>query len=136
MRARSPGVSRAISSLQALDRSGALPAMLPLTSISAINRIGCGEFSKMVTGCGLPLSKIWKSPRARSVTSRPDLSTTVTKSGTTSAVLRKTGVCGGAAWDTAAHTARVRTALRNIVVGLRQAASRFDHRLPCPGYDA
>ena len=35
--------------------------MLPETSSITISRIGCGELSKRVIGCGLPSSRISKS---------------------------------------------------------------------------
>jgi hypothetical protein len=63
--ARSPGVSRSTSSLQARPISDALPTMLPLTSISTMRRMGCGEFWNTVSGCSLPLSNTWKSSRPR-----------------------------------------------------------------------
>jgi hypothetical protein len=56
IRARSPGASCPIISAHAAPSNGRFAAMLPLTSIRMISRIGCGVLSNTVNGCGLPLS--------------------------------------------------------------------------------
>ena len=65
--------------------------MLPETSSITMSRIGCGVLSKTTIGCGLPSSRISKSPWPSVVTSRPSRSVTVTKTRTTSLRLRKEG---------------------------------------------
>ncbi len=91
--------------------------MLPLMSISVMRRIGCGEWSNCVSGCGLPLSRTVKSSRLRSEASRPDLSVTVTNSGTTSAVLLKTwGCCRAAGVASSPSTAMVESTKRFMMM--------------------
>ena len=48
--------------------------MLPETSSITISRIGCGELSNCVIGCGLPSSRTSKSSCVSVVTSRPSRS--------------------------------------------------------------
>ena len=56
--------------------------MLPLLSIITIVVMGVGLFSKMLTVCSFPLSRISKSSCTRSGTSRRCWSVTVTYTGT------------------------------------------------------
>src|SRR5512137_162844 len=93
MRALSAGSKRVTNCSAASWTRRKLSTMLPLRSSIITTMIGWMSLAKMLMACGLPLSRISKSSRPRSGTSRPSASVTVAYTGTVRVAARKTGSC-------------------------------------------